>query len=181
MKTLVVGFKKFAGHDSNPSEKVLGLLKDPNIVTLVLDVSYDKARLVEEVIAKEKPDCIITMNLSPFRHEPAVEEFAYNEMNSVQADEDGITKLGEEIIPDAPKSYVTTIDISSLQQFLSSQGLSVALSIDPGRFVCNEVSYLAHHSGVPTLSLHIPLEKNFPVGEVVELVESLIEYYKATR
>ncbi len=180
MKTLVVGFKKYAGHASNPSEKVLGLLKDPSVKTLALDVSYAKARVLKEVIANEKPDFIITLNLSPFRTEPAIEEYTYNEMNSIQPDEDGEMMVGEEVIEGAPKSYDCPFDISSIQQYLSANGLSVAISIDPGRFVCNEVSYIAHHSGIPTISLHIPQEKDFPLGEVAEILECLIEYFRAT-
>ena len=180
MKTLVVGFKKYAGHASNPSEKVLGLLKDPSVTTLALDVSYAKAREIEKAIAKEKPDFIITLNLSPFRTEPAIEEYTYNEMNSIQPDEDGEMMVGEEVVEGGPKSYDCAFDIPSIQQFLSANGLSIAISIDPGRFVCNEVSYLAHHSGVPTISLHIPLEKDFPLGEVAEILQGLIEYYRAT-
>ena len=180
MKTLVVGFKKYAGHASNPAEKVLGLLKDPSAVTLALDVSYAKAREIEKVIAKEKPDFIITFNLSPFRTEPAIEQYTYNEMNSIQPDEDGEMMVGEKVIEGGPKSYDCSFDIPSIQQFLSANGLSIAVSIDPGRFVCNEVSYLAHHSGVPTVSLHIPQEKDFPVKEVAEIIEGLIEYFRAT-
>lgn len=180
MKTLVVGFKKYAGHATNPSEKVVGLLKDSSIVPLILDVSYEKARELVKVIEKEKPDFIITLNLSPFRKEPAIEEYTYNEMNSIQPDEDGEMMVGEEIVEGGPKSYDCSFDIPSIQQFLSANGLSIAVSIDPGRFVCNEVSYLAHHSGIPTVSLHIPLEKDFPLGEVAEIIENLVAYYKAT-
>ena len=180
MKTLVVGFKKYAGHTSNPAEKVLGLLKDPTIVTMALDVSYEKARAINEAIANEKPDFVITMNLSPFRTEPAIEEYTYNEMNSIQPDEDGEMMMGEEIVEGGPKSYDCSFDIPSIQQYLSANGLSLAVSIDPGRFVCNEVSYLANHSGVPTISLHIPLEKDFPLKEVAEIIENLVAYYQAT-
>lgn len=180
MKTLVVGFKKYAGHASNPSEKVLGLLKDPSILTVALDVSYEKAQKIKDVIAKEKPDFIVTLNLSPFRTEPAIEEYTYNEMNSIQPDEDGEMMIGEEIVEGAPKSYDCALDIPSIQQYLSANGLSIAVSIDPGRFVCNEVSYLCHHSGIPTVSLHVPLEKDFPVSEDAEIIENLVAYYKAT-
>ena len=180
MKTLIVGFKKYAGHASNPSEKVLGLLKDPAIKTLALDVSYEKARAIEKAIAQEKPDFIITLNLSPFRTEPAIEEYTYNEMNSIQPDEDGEMMVGEEVIEGGPKSYDCSLDIPSIQQYLSANGLSIAVSIDPGRFVCNEVSYLAHHSGIPTVSLHIPLEKDFPLAEVAEILENLVAYFEAT-
>ena len=181
MKTLLVGFKKYAKHTENPSEKAIKALKREGIVPVILDVSYDKTLKLKEIIEAEKPDFIITLNLSPFRKEPAVEEYAYNEMNSVQPDEEGEIMVGEKILEDGPKSYNCPLDIPSIQQYLASQGTSIAISIDPGRFVCNEASYLARHSGIPSVSLHIPLEKDFPIREDVEILENIIAYFEATR
>ncbi|MCR5348129.1 MAG: hypothetical protein K6E59_00755 [Bacilli bacterium] len=180
MKTLLVGFKKYAGHAENPSEKIVRAIKNPNVVPVVLDVSYEKVAKLPDIIAKEKPDFIITLNLSPFRKEPAIEEYAYNEMSSVQADEDGEIMAGEVILPGKPKSLNCPLDIPSIQQYLSFQGTSIAISIDPGRFVCNEASFLARASGIPSVSLHVPLAKDFPISEDVEIIQNLIEYFEAT-
>ncbi len=180
MKTLLVGFKRYAGHAENPSEKVVTAMAGKDIVSVVLDVSYRKVLELPKIIAEEKPDFIVTLNLSPFRKEPAIEEYAYNEMDSVQPDEDGDIMAGETIVEGGPKSIECKLDIPSIQQYVSSQGNSIAISIDPGRFVCNEASYLARYSNIPTLSLHIPLAKDFPISEDIEIIENLIEYFKAT-
>ena len=179
MKTLLVAFQRFAGHEENPSELVARAVNREDVESVILPVSYNKVLGLTEIIKEQKPDFIITMNLSPFRHEPAIEEYAYNEMNSVQADEDGETRNGQKILEDGPASANAVLDISSIQQYLSSQGLSISISIDPGRFVCNEASYLARITGIPTVSLHLPLVKDFPVYEGVELIEHLIEYFEA--
>ena len=181
MKTLLVGFGAYAKHKVNPAQKVLDAMKGADVTTVLLDVSYKKVLDLTKIIEREKPDFIVTLNLSPFRSEPAIEEYAYNEMNSVQPDEEGEIMVGEAIVENGPKSLNCPLDIPSIQQYVSSQGSSIAISIDPGRFVCNEASYLARLSGVPSLSLHIPLEKDFPIAEDVEIINYLIEYFKATR
>lgn len=180
MKTLLVGFKKYAQHESNPSQKVVERLsKRDDIVGCVLDVSYKKLKDLPDIIAKEKPDFIITMNLSPFRKEPAIEEYAYNELNSEQPDEVGIYKSGEPVVPGAPRSLDSGLDVPSIQQFLTSRGCSISMSIDPGLWICNGASYLARRSGIPTVSLHLPQEKDFTIAEDVEVVENILDYFGA--
>ena len=179
MKILLVGFKAYAGHAENPAEKAIAAVKRDDVVPVIFDVSYQKVLGLTQIIEKENPDCIITVNLSPFRKEPALEEYAYNELESVQPDEEGVIKRGEEIVPGAPKSINSPLDIPSVQQFVASHGNKVAISIDPGRFVCNEASFLARLSGKPSLSMHVPLEKDFPISEDVELINDFIEYFEA--
>ena len=179
MKALLVGFKSYAGHKENPAELVLEGIDREGVVEVLLDVSYEKVLGITEIIKREKPDYIITMNLSPFRKEPAIEEYAYNEMDSIQPDEEGVVKTKEEIVKGGPHSFVCPLDIPSIQQFVAHHGSNIAISIDPGRFVCNEVSYLARLSGVPTLSLHLPQGKDFPISEQIELVEILLDYFAA--
>ena len=181
MKTLLVGFGAYAKHLENPAKKVIDAVKIPEVKSVVLDVSYRKVLDLTKIIEKENPDFIITLNLSPFRKEPAIEEYAYNEMNSVQPDEEGEIMVGEKIVEDGPKSLNCSLDIPSIQQYIASRGSSIAISIDPGRFVCNEASYLARLSGKPSLSLHIPLEKDYPIADTVEIIEFLIDYFNAGR
>ena len=181
MKTLLIGFKPYATHTSNPTEEVIKRFSRPNVKGVVLDVSYATASRVREIIDKEKPDCIITMNLSPFRSEPALEEYAYNEMNSIQPDEEGVVKSGEPIVQDGPKSLNSILDIPSMQRYVSSCGSELAISIDPGRFVGNVVSYLARLSGIPSISMHLPLDKDFPIEEDIEVIEHLIDFVESGR
>lgn len=181
MKTLMIGFKPYANHTSNPSEEVIKEFKRPGVVGVVLEATYASALSVSDLIAREKPDCIITMNLSPFRSEPALEEYAYNEMNSIQPDEKGVLKKGEAIVEGGPKSLNSLLDIPSLQRYVSSCGSELAISIDPGRFVCNAVSYLARLSGIPSISMHLPLAKDFPIAEDIEVLEHILEFVESGR
>lgn len=176
MKTLLIGFKPYAKHETNPSEEVIKQCKRKGVKGIVLEASYAKVLELPSIIEAEKPDCIITMNLSPFRSEPALEEYAYNEMLSVQPDEEGVVKKGEPIDPKGPKSLNSLLDIPSLQRYVSSCGSELAISIDPGRFVCNEASYLARRSGIPSVSMHLPLEKEFPIKEELEVLDHILDF-----
>ncbi|HBS02930.1 MAG TPA: hypothetical protein DEA63_03580, partial [Firmicutes bacterium] len=89
MKTLLVGFKKYASHPTNPSEEVLSsFLGKKGIQILLLEANYEKSRKsLEKAIAKDKPSFIFIMNLSPYHSTPTLEQYAYNEMDSIQPDE----------------------------------------------------------------------------------------------
>ncbi len=181
MKTLLIGFKPYASHTSNPTEEVINRFSRPNVKGVVLNVTYEDALKVREIVEAEKPDCVITMNLSPFRSKPALEEYAYNDMNSIQPDEAGVIKSGEPILEDGPKSLNSILDIPSMQRYVSSCGSELAISIDPGRFVCNVVSYLVRLSGIPSISMHLPLDKDFPIEEDIEVIEHLIDFVESGR
>ena len=176
MKTLLVGFKKYATHLTNPSEEVLSsFLGKKNVQTLLLEASYDKSkRTLEKAIEKDRPDLIVVLNLSPYQAIPALEQYAYNQMDSMQPDETGVVKKGEEIFPGEAKSLSTSFDLSSLHQSCCSAEKDCSVSVDGGRFFDNEAYYIALRSGVPSLMLHLPLEGDFPVEEDVDLISLLV-------
>jgi len=180
MKILLTGFKRYATHDTNPSEEVLKVLDLPDTKKVVLDVSYaDAVKQLKEAIKAYKPDLIISLGLSPYRQEPTMEQYAYNEMRSIQPDETGVLQNeGKELIPGSPKSLHTTTDLARLEQVLAAQGVSASISIDPGRFVCNAVYYNALHSGVPALFIHLPLFKDCPIEDDVEVVKAIVGFYR---
>lgn len=180
MKILVTGFKRYAKHIDNPSELLLPEIKDKDVVTCLLDVSYDNAKTeFLAAIKKEKPDFILSLGLSPYRQYPTLEEYAYNEMNSIQPDEDGhLLNEPTLIVKDGAKSLKTALDLSSLQQSLAIQSIPVSVSIDPGRFVCNLVYYTGLSSGIPALFIHLPLESDYSLEDSLEAVKATIEYIK---
>ena len=177
MKVLLVGFKKYANHDSNPSEKILSLfLGKKDIQTLLLEASYEKSKKsLEKAIAKDKPDFILVLNLSPFQKVPTMEQYAYNEMDSAQPDENGIAKTKEEIFPGEAKSLSTPFDLSRFNQILVSREIDSSISIDGGRFFDNEAYYVALRSGIPSLMIHLPLESDCSLKEEEELVRTILE------
>lgn len=177
MKVLVTGFKRFATHESNPTEAMLPLLKDKEIVTRLLDVDYKKAKIeLEKAIQEENPDFLLMLGLSPYTDRPVIEQYAYNEMNSVQPDENGVVESGKAIFENGPKSISSSVDVCSLQQYIVSQGEKANISIDPGRFVCNMTYYVGLHSGKPGIFVHIPTEDSYPLQESVDTVKCILSY-----
>lgn len=177
MKTLLVGFKKYASHLTNPSEEVLSrFLGKKGIQTLLLEANYEKSRKsLEKAIEKDKPSFIFILNLSPYHSTPTLEQYAYNEMDSIQPDEGGNLKTKEEIFPGSEKSLSTSFDLSRFNQILASKEMESSLSVDGGRFFDNEAYYIALKSGVPAILVHLPLESQFPVEEDANLVSTIID------
>ena len=177
MKILVTGFRPYATHPVNPSQQMLERIHRDDVRTLLLPVEYDKAReiLVAE-IAKEKPDVILLLALSPYIKRPIIEQYGYNEMKSVQADEAGVVRDGEKIHPEGAPSIAASFDTFSIQQYVLSQGEKCDISIDPGRFVANAVYYEALYNGIPSMLVHLPQEINYPFDDTRESVEKILDY-----
>ena len=179
MKTLYVGFKKFSHHPINPSEQILSLLKEKGKDTLLLDVLYEKDAAL--LLKKAKGyDAIIILALSPFAKEPVLERYAYNERDSVQADNAGAIKTKEKIEAKGPASRTTELEISSLSQSLIREGEEAAIGLDPGRFVANECYYRCLKEHPHTLLIHVPLNEDHPIKETLT-VALLAEDYIAGR
>ena len=176
MKTLLVGFRQYAGHDTNPSERILPHFEGKeDVETLLLDASYAKTKTcLCKAIEEKKPSFVLIANLSPFHHSPVLEQYAYNEMNATCEDAEGCLKSGETILPDGPKSLACPFDLSRFSQFLMAEEIENSISVDGGRFFCNEAYYLALSSGIPSLLIHLPLESDCPLEEDEKLVEGIL-------
>ena len=177
MKILVTGFRPYATHEVNPSEEMLKRIHRDDVTTLLLPVEYDKAReILRKEIERNRPEAILLLALSPFIKRPNIEQYAYNEMDSVQADEKGVVKINEKIYPEGAPSYPAGFDTFSIQQYVLSQGEKCDIAIDPGRFVANAVYYEALHSGIPSMLVHLPQEINYPFDDTRESVEKILDY-----
>lgn len=183
MKILLTGFKRYATHDVNPSELLIKELEDKGVKKLVLDVSYAKSvKEFTKTLKTYKPDFIISLGLSPYREEATLEEYAYNEIKSVQPDEDGVLEnSGKPLIEGGPKSLHCPIDLSRLQQVLAAQSIASSISIDPGRFVCNTIYYHALASGIPAIFVHLPLLEDCPLKDDLEAVKAIIVYIQGLK
>ena len=113
-------------------------------------------------------DAAIILALSPFAKEPTLERYAYNERDSVQADNKGYVKTHEVIEPKGPASRATDIDLASLCQSLIANGYGAAMGLDPGRFVANECYYRAL-KGKKALLIHVPLNEDYPESESADV------------
>lgn len=176
MRILVCAFSCYADHSVNPAETILSKI-DKNVDKLVLPSSWKRSK---EVLEKEMeaihPDAVLILNMSPFRHSPTLEQFAYNAMYEDSfPDEDGETRKGEEIYPGESRSLRVGFDVSEIANLLLQEGQYVSNSMDGGRFIDNEAYYCALRKVPASLLVHIPLEKDFPLEESKSAVEALID------
>lgn len=168
---LVTGFKPFGKNEVNPSMVLLDELGvSAGITTLLLDVSYSKAKktLIEK-IEDMHPDFILSFGLAAKRKCICLERFAYNEMSASRPDEDGIMKQGDPIIEGASMRLETVVDLSKFRL------PEVEVSENPGRFICNEVYYLALSSGIPSLFIHLPPFEVIPREKQDKLAFAILE------
>ena len=176
MKALLVGFRKYAQHDSNPSEKILARFSEKkDIQTLLLEANYEKTKeSLEKAIGNDRLSFVLVLNLTPYHKKPTLEQYGYNEMDSRQPDESGVVKTGQAICEGEAESLSTTFDLASFHRSLAAEEIETSLSVDGGRFVDNEAYYLALRSGVPSLMIHLPFEEELSVGEGEKLIETVL-------
>lgn len=182
MKILVTGFGGFLSHQENPAERVADALIKEDSEILILPVSYEKSRkLLLEKIKTMRPQLILSFGLAASRKEISLEKTAYNAMGSKEPDCEGIKKDGEPILLLGKETLSTSFDLLSLKESLTKEQIPCAISLDPGRYICNEVYYSDLESGIPSLFVHLPETKNCPLEEEVragkliekELISSL--------
>jgi pyroglutamyl-peptidase len=179
MKILVTGFKPFLSHSTNPAETVARALENRDIKALILPVTYEgtKKQLLS-AIKKEKPDFILSFGLAASRDHVSLEKQAFNELNSSHPDASGHLALGEKILPSGKEQLETSLDLKSFQSNLIKEGHIVDLSLDPGRYCCNECYYLDLASGIPSLFIHLPLESKSSILEDLEIATDLLDEIK---
>jgi pyroglutamyl-peptidase len=169
MKILVTGFGGFLKNAKNPAEKVAHALIEPSTRVLILPVSYLKSRaLLLETLQKERPDLLLSFGLASSRKRLSLEEKAYNLLDAKVPDNDGVKKSKEAISPLGKETLLTPFDLGTLQNILVEKSIPVALSDDPGRYICNEVYYTDLESGIPALFVHLPNEKEIPLEKQIE-------------
>lgn len=177
MKILLAGFPKYADQPVNPAEELLQQVNRGDIEKILLPVEYDRGRkMLIEAIEEKKPDAIVVLALSPFIDRPALESYVYNEMDSDQADEVGVVKTHEIIYEDGPASIRAGFDLPSIQQYVISQGEKADISVVPGRFVANAVTYEAAYRGLPSILIHVPNDAKYPIEYTLETIQRVFDY-----
>ena len=178
MKILVTGFKPYADQPVNSSQDILPLLGD-DVATALLDVSYAKApKQLLKAIGESEADAIIVLALSPFIDEPALEQYAYNETNSPAADNDGVIRTEGEVVKGGAPTLLPPYDIATISQYGTAMGFPAQVSLEPGKYVANQIYYLALSTGTPTILVHLPKESKFPLKDMVGVIRFLIDYIK---
>lgn len=179
MKILVAGFKPYSSYSTNPAEEILPMIHEDDVSTVLLDVSYSRSqKQILKALAESEADAVVVVALSPFIKSPAIERYAYNSMDSVEPDMDGVVKSGEEIIKGGSSNLFPPVDVTTIDAYVLSQGNTSQLSIEPGKYVANAVYYRALSAGMPTIMVHVPFAETFPLSESRDTIVNVIEYLR---
>src|SRR5574344_2997413 len=181
-KILITGCGAFLKHETNPAEIVANSLKKEGYDTVILPVSYEGAKKAFSEIQNLKSyDAILSFGLASSRHFISLETKAYNEMNAIHLDNDGVRKMGEAIIKGAPKELSSPFNVPNLKEHLAKEGIETELSSDPGRYICNEVYYLDLSSGIPALFVHFPAIETMSVEKDYEAIQVILATIKSSK
>ena len=172
MTILVTGFSSFPGVPVNPCETVLkwvNQLCDTSIVrTKLLPVSYRRSVLeVDAAILDLEPTFLLHFGVSRRANGLRLEKAAYNARKAQIPDVDQQWYSGVSIVSECQYEYgvETRVPIQKLIERMQAAmrttdtEISIALSMDPGRYVCNNLYWntLYKHSEIPGIFVHIPM------------------------
>ncbi len=152
-KVLITGFQPFPAdgwHENISAVAVTSLdpaaLRGAQVMRLVLPVEYDRAAAtIADVIDRCAPVAVISFGQGG--GEIALEEMAYNlqdtgELSGGAPDNRGILRAATPIALDAPATRETLLPLDAIEAALVDLGEQPRRSIDPGRYICNNVMFV---------------------------------------
>lgn len=184
MRVLVTAFGPFDGRAENASSLALRGLKKalPGIRTRILpvDMVIAPARL-RDALRRIRPDALVMLGEAAASETIRLETTAWNELDFRIPDIAGRKPPRRRIGRDTPDFYPSTLPLGQIHGALLSAGHRVSLSDDPGRYLCNQLFYIARHQ-IETRSLpcpagfiHLPLESNYATPRVVDALRLVVE------
>lgn len=178
MKTIAyTGFGPFGENKTNPTMELVALIEDTeNVNAHVVPVSYSRSYLEAKKI---DGDILLMSGLAASRKEISIEVRAYNERKASIPDNDGLSHNGDKIDDRTEEFLETTIQVEPLLKKLKDENISVELSTDPGRYVCNNIYYMALSDNTrPSLFVHFPTNETMPIEVKERALRTIIDYLK---
>ena len=131
--------------------------------------------------SKRKLTLLISLGVSKSSHKIRIEECYYNRADFNYPDVDGNQPFNQKISNHYPldEQFFTKLDVYKVNDTLKNAGRDVAVSFDPGRYVCN---YLYCYAGLAlkdeadffNVFVHVPPLEVLPLMEQVETIQDLI-------
>lgn len=146
---LVTGFRPFAGHAVNPSERLAAALAGPPapdapIVAAVFDVSYRRiGGQLATALRQWRPRAVIAFGLDYGTDALKLERLAVNLDEAEQPDNDGVIRRGLRIAPRGPAARWSTLPLEAIGTALTAAGVPWRFSAHAGTYLCNHLLYLA--------------------------------------
>eukprot|EP01041_Mallomonas_annulata_P003049 gene3049-5975_t len=187
MQTIISGFGPFNGVDDNPTKKIIQYLQqdyvNDNVQLSVIEVSVNGVISFQSKIkAYPGKKLIVHLGVNSRGERFDLERFAYNNMTFRAPDEAGLQPDNQLInVSDIfDKPMETDIALDDVARTLVNEGFPVAISNDPGRFVCNytyyqsmQTQYLPEDSKL-ALFIHVPLEEVIPLEHQIAFVKRTV-------
>lgn len=183
MKILITAFGPFAGRPENASSLVLRELKrnDPTIYMRILPVDsvIAPARL-KRALRQLQPDVLLMLGEAAGDRAIRLELLAWNELDFRIPDIAGRQPRAKRIREDGPESAESTLPLMEMERVLKATGHEVVVSDDPGRYLCNQVFYVAMGmvrglpKTVPAGFIHLPLADDYPTERAVDALTRII-------
>jgi pyroglutamyl-peptidase len=180
MSILVTGFGPFLNYTVNPSENVAKALLGSECEVLILPVTYRGARRAfQEKLKQNSYDFLLSFGLAGKRKTLTLEVNAYNEKSAPVKDEEGVSFSKQLIFPRGKKVLTNPLPLDDWVASLNQEGILAKTSHDPGRFICNEIAYLALASKIPCLFVHLPALNALPISEDIRAGKILLRLVKS--
>jgi len=177
-EVLITGFGPFPGVARNVSGWLVQTLardyavaRCGGLAAAVLPVSWrDAWGVLEPLLDHRRPRQIIMFGVSAQASGFCLEQRSYNVV-SAMADADGERPGDERLCQDGPEMLDSTLPVCEIAAALSASGLQAEISHDPGRYLCNALSYQTLHwaRADPDMRagfVHIPQEAPEMAGDV---------------
>jgi pyroglutamyl-peptidase len=176
---LVTGFEPFGGMSRNVSIEAARALDGRSLagarrVARELPVVWPRAREVLSAALDElRPAAVVSFGIhaengGPFR----IEELAANQLDFRIPDNAGAVLTGV-IEADGPRERRASIDPLALGSALLARGLTVRLSRDAGRYLCNATYYALLGRAPRAAFIHVPpRNEGEPLDDIIIAVEA---------
>ncbi|NDJ52370.1 MAG: pyroglutamyl-peptidase I [Chloroflexi bacterium] len=193
VRMLVTAFEPFDGRSENASSAALADLEvapPPGVdlhTALLPVVAFEAGDLLYKALRDSEPQVILCLGEAG-RDAINIETIGYNERSYGIPDNLGNQFDGAPILDDGPATYEATLPIDDLYQAVAVLNIPVERSTNPGRYLCNEVLYLACHytTNQPEIVagfVHVPLlpeavegKPSMPTDDVVRALRAMISH-----
>ncbi|MEP2776583.1 MAG: pyroglutamyl-peptidase I [Luteolibacter sp.] len=189
MPILITAFGPFGGRAENASSLALRDLRKshPEIRTRILpvDAVLAPARL-RQAIRHIRPSAVIMLGESAQSTGIQLETTAWNSKDFSIPDIAGRKPKGVPVKGGAAESLASTLPLKEMHSALNAGGHPVALSNDPGRYLCNQLFFAAMNYletngiSIPAGFIHLPLENHFPTSRAAAAIGAVIRVCEAT-
>jgi|GEM_PF-1097792 Pyrrolidone-carboxylate peptidase (N-terminal pyroglutamyl peptidase) len=154
----ITGFTPFLNNKYNPTCDIIMFLKNKGYRVTILDVTYTNADdFFRRITNDSSIKFVLSLGLAAKRERISIEEFAYNEINQITPDNNGVIPEESVINKDFPYKVKTNIDVTHFSDIFKANSFPFEISSDPGRYLCNYVYYnclIIEH--LNSLFIHFP-------------------------